>query len=109
MEQNDLTIATTDTYLVISNCLNTLNTLCANILSEYQNLVLDLEAAEVSTLSTSEKEFLSRLAECEAAVISDKGSRIYKLRLHLPICGIKRPQVQLLGTADCELILSCVS
>jgi len=63
MEQHNLSITATHTDLIICNSLNTLNTLSADVLSENENLVLDLETAEVSALSTSEEEFLIGLAE----------------------------------------------
>ena len=77
MEKHDLTVTTCDTYLIISNCLNTLDALSADILGEYKDLVLDLEAAEISTLCTSKQELLSWLAESEATVVSHKSSSVY--------------------------------
>lgn len=56
MEKHDLSITTTDTNLVISNCLNAFDTLSTDILSEDHDLVLDLETAEVTTLSTGKEE-----------------------------------------------------
>lgn len=91
VEQNNLAITTADTDFIIGNCLNTFDTLSAYILCENQNLVFDLEAAEISTLCTSEKEFLGWLTESKAAVISDKGSSVNEFGLHLSISRIKRP------------------
>jgi|LauGreDrversion4_2_1035121.scaffolds.fasta_scaffold392445_1 hypothetical protein len=52
MEQNNLAITTTYTNLIISNRLNALDTLSADILREDHNFVLDLETAEITTLGT---------------------------------------------------------
>ena len=77
MEKHDLTFTTCDTYLIISNCLNTLDALSTNILGEYKDLVLDLEAAEISTLRTTKQELLCWLAESEATVVSHKSASVY--------------------------------
>jgi hypothetical protein len=54
MEQHDLSITTTDTDFVISNCLNAFYTLSTNILSEDHNFIFNLEAAEITTLCSCE-------------------------------------------------------
>ena len=63
MEKDYLSISTADANFVISNCLNALDALCAYILCENHNLVLDLEATEVTALSTSKQELFSGLAK----------------------------------------------
>jgi hypothetical protein len=85
MKQYDLAITTAHAYFVISNCLDAFNTLSANILCEDQNLVFDLEAAEITTLCSGKQEFFCRLAEGETRIISHKGPSINKLWLHLPV------------------------
>ena len=109
MEQYNLAITTANTNLIICNCLDALDALCADILREDQNLILDLEAAEVAALGTSKQEFLSWLTEGKAAVVSHKCPSVYKFWLHLTIGGIKRPQIKFLGSANGELILGSVS
>ena len=52
MEQYDLAISTAYTYFVIRNCLNAFDALGANVLCEYHDFIFNLEAAEVTTLST---------------------------------------------------------
>jgi hypothetical protein len=63
MEKDYLSITTTDANFVISNCLNAFDALCAYILCENHNLVLNLETTEVATLSTSKQELFRGLAE----------------------------------------------
>jgi hypothetical protein len=57
MEKDDLSITTTNANLIIGDCLNTFNSLSANILSKDHDLVLDLETAEITTLSTGKEKF----------------------------------------------------
>ena len=49
MEKYNLTVTSADTNLVRSNRLNGFDTLSANVLCEYKELVLNLEATEVTT------------------------------------------------------------
>lgn len=76
MEEYDLSITATYANLVTSNSLYAFNALSTYILSENQDLILDLEATEVSTLGASEEEFLSWLTKSKATVISDECSSI---------------------------------
>jgi hypothetical protein len=63
MEKDYLSITTADANFVTSNCLNALDALCAYILCENHNLVLNLETTEVAALSTSKQELFSGLAK----------------------------------------------
>ena len=109
MEQYDLAISTAYTYFVISNCLNAFDALGANVLCEYHDFIFNLEAAEVTTLSTCKQEFLSRFAEHQACVVANVCASVDEFGLNLTICGIEGPNVELLGSTHCELIVSCVS
>lgn len=109
VEQNDLAISTAYTYFVIRNCLNAFDALGANILSEYHDFIFHLEAAEVTALSTCEKEFLCRFAEHQACVVANVCASVDQFGLNLTICGIEGPNVELLGSTHCELIVSCIS
>lgn len=63
MEKNNLTITTSNADFISCHSLDTFDSLSTYILSENEYLILDLEAAEISTLSTSEKEFFSWFAK----------------------------------------------
>jgi hypothetical protein len=49
VEKHDLTITTTYADLIFSDSLDAFYALRTHVLSEYQDLILDLETAEVST------------------------------------------------------------
>ena len=85
MEKNDLSIATRNTDLITGNSLDLLDSLCADILCENEDFVLDLETAKVTALCASEQKFFSRLAESETSIISDKCSSVHQFRFDLAI------------------------
>lgn len=96
MEKNNLAIATSNADLVIGDCLDALDALSADILGEDEEFVFDLEAAEVTTKGASVEELLTGLAEGKAAVVSQKCTCVYQLRLALSCGWVHLPQIQLL-------------
>ena len=76
MEQNDLSITTTDTDFIISNCLNAFYSLSTNILGEDHNFIFNLEAAEITTLGSCKQEFFIRFAEDQAWIVTDISSSV---------------------------------
>ena len=72
MEEDDLSVTSSNADFISSDCLNALDTLSADILGKDKQLVFNLEAAEVSRLSTSKEKLLVILGEDQTTVISDE-------------------------------------
>jgi len=109
MEQDDLPISTTNTDLVFCNCLDAFDSLGADGLTENEHSIFDLEGAEVSRLGSSEQELFVGLGECHASVISNHGSSLHRFILALAGVWVQRPQSQLLGSRNCELVVLSIS
>lgn len=109
MEQHDLSITATHAYLIFRYCLYAFDALRAYVLREHQYLVLNLEAAEVSTWSSGKQELLSGFTESETCIVSYVCPRVYKLWLHWSIRGIQRPDVKFFCTTHRELIAGCIT
>lgn len=109
VEQHNLTVTTSNAYLVIGNCLDSFNTLSANRLTEDEHLVFDLERAEVTRLSSGKQELLVWLRESHAGIVSDHSSCLHGFVFALAKCWIKRPQSKFLGSRNSELVARCIS
>ena len=109
MEQNNLTITTTNTDFIIGNNLETLDTLSAYWLGENKHLILNLEWAEVSWPGSSEQEFFIWFWECEACVVSYHCSSLDSLIFTGTKWWIKRPQSQFFRTCNSKLIAWSIS
>ena len=70
MEQYDLTITTTNTYLVVGNSLDRFDTLSADRLTKNEHLIFDLIGTEITRFGSNEEEFLIWFGEGHASVIS---------------------------------------
>jgi hypothetical protein len=69
MEENNLSITTTNTYFIIGNCLNAFDTLSTHILSKYKQFILHLKAAKISRLCSSKEKLLIGFAENQAGIV----------------------------------------
>ena len=79
MEQDDLAISSTDADLVVSDCLDALDTLCTDRLTEDKHLVLHLIRAEISRGASNKHEFFIWLGESNALVVSYHSSSLHHL------------------------------
>ena len=109
MEEYNLSIATSHTDLVMSNCLNALDSLSTYRLGENKHSVLDLVRAEVSTGATNKHELFVGLGESDALVVSNHCPRLHQLIWALSMHGVKTPKSKFLRTSNGELVVSCIS
>jgi len=58
VEKDNLAVASSNAYFVIRYCLDSFYPLGADVLSEHENAVLDLETAEISRLGAHEQVLL---------------------------------------------------
>ena len=70
LEENNLTVATTNNNFICCHCLDCFDTLRASIDVERKYFILYLEAEEVAACSTCEQEVLSILAVGQTRVLS---------------------------------------
>ena len=109
MEQNNLSITTTDTNFVVGDSLYIFDSLSTYRLSKNKHFVLNLEGAEISRSCTSKQEFLIWLGESKACIISDHGTCSDQLIRAMSFIWIKRPKSQLFRSSDSKLIIQCIS
>lgn len=81
MEKHHLTISSSDTDLIIGDCLNCLDALGTYRLREYEHFIFYLETLEVSGSGAHEEELLIWLGESHASVVSNHRSSLHRFVL----------------------------
>jgi hypothetical protein len=109
MEEDNLSVATTDTYLVIGYRLDGFDTLGTHRLRKNKHLVFDLEAAEISGASSHEKELFTWLGEGHAGVVSHHRAGLHRGVLASALSWVEGPKRELLGSADSKLVAGGIS
>ena len=73
-------------------------------MGENQNLVFDLEAAEVTTLGACKDEFLSWFAKDYTGVFPHEGASVDEVICALAVSGIQGPESDLFRPSHHELV-----
>lgn len=109
MEKNNLSISSSNTDFVVSDCVNALDSLGTNWLRENKHFVLYLVWAKVTAAASNKHELFIWLWESHALVVSYHRSGLNLLVWTLTLNWVQRPQGKLLAAGYSELIVWSIS